>query len=234
VVDTRNAAGSTGPIGGPYLSGSKGRTFPIANLCGLPSGAQAYSLNFTAIPHVPIGYLSTYPTGQGQPVVSTLNAPTGAVTANAAIIEAGANGSIDVYSSNDTDLVIDVNGYFGAPGAGGLALYTVTPCRVEDTRNPPGTELNGKLVVDAVTSPCATPASAQALVLNATVVPSVDLGFLTLWPDGISQPLASTLNAEDGAVTSNMGIVPTTNGSVDVFSSSATHVILDVSSYFAP
>ena len=49
-------------------------------------------------------------------VVSTLNAPTGTVTANAALVPAGTGGDIEVFPSNDTDLVIDVNGYFAAPG----------------------------------------------------------------------------------------------------------------------
>ena len=48
------------------------------------------------------------------------------------------------------------------------------------------------------------------------------------------QPLASTLNAYDGLVTSNMAIIPTTNGSIDAYASQLTHLILDISGYFAP
>jgi hypothetical protein len=48
------------------------------------------------------------------------------------------------------------------------------------------------------------------------------------------KPSASTLNADDLAVTSNMAIVPTSNGVVNALASSATHVILDVYGYFAP
>ena len=59
--------------------------------------------------------------------------------------------------------------------------------------------------------------SAQAYVFNATVVPSGALGYLSLWPDGLGQPVVSTLNALDGFVTSNMAIVPTQNGSIDAF-----------------
>src|ERR1035438_6061075 len=56
---------------------------------------------------------------------------------------------------------------------------------------------------------------------------------LTLWPDGESQPLISTLNAIDGAITSNMAIVPNLNGSIDAFASGITQLILDISSYGA-
>ncbi len=71
-------------------------------------------------------------------------------------------------------------------------------------------------------------------MLNATVVPPGPLGYLTLWSDAQAQPFVSTLNALDGAITSNLAIVPTTNGSIDALASDPTHLILDISSYFAP
>ena len=77
-------------------------------------------------------------------------------------------------------------------------------------------------------------AQAQAYVLNASVVPDGPLGYLTLWPDGVQQPLASTLNALDGFLTNNMAIVPTNNGKIDAFASGTTQLILDISAYFAP
>ena len=84
----------------------------MLSACGIPSTAQAYSLNFTAIPQGPLGYLSVWPAGQTQPLVSTLNAPTGTVTANAAIVPAGIGGAISIYVSNSTDVLFDINGYF--------------------------------------------------------------------------------------------------------------------------
>jgi hypothetical protein len=55
-----------------------------------------------------------------------------------------------------------------------------------------------------------------------------------MWPQGESQPLVATLNALDGAITSNMAIVPTTNGSISVYATSPTHLVLDIFGYFAP
>ena len=82
--------------------------------------------------------------------------------------------------------------------------------------------------------PCAIPADAQAVVLNATVVPPGFLGYLTLWPDGLGRPVVSTLNSYDGAITSNMAIVPILDGIIDAFTTDTTDLILDISSYFAP
>jgi len=170
-------------------------------------------------------------------VVSTLNNPTAAVVANAAIVPAAPNGDIDVYVDNSTDVIIDINGYFGAPGQGGLSMYPVEPCRVLDTRSVgSGQPFTGMLnpPVNVVGSACAPPSSAQAYIFNATVVPSGRLDYLTLWPDGSDQPDVSTLNASDGAVTSNMAVVPTSNGSINAFASGTTQLILDISGYFAP
>ena len=119
--------------------------------------------------------------------------------------------------------------------AGGLSLYNLTPCRVVDTRNPPGAPpFSGAQNTTVVGALCGADASAQAYVLNATVVPPGPVLYLSLWPEGQPQPNVSTLNALDGAVTSNMAIVPTTNGSVSEYASGPTQLILDISGYFAP
>ena len=233
VVDTRLA---TGPLGGPALAANSSRTFPIqSSPCNLPATAQAYSMNFTAVPQGPLGFLTTWPADQAQPLVSTLNANLGGVTANAAIVPAAANGDISVFVSNPSDVVIDVNGYFAPPAAGGLSLYALTPCRILDTRTAPVKPPTASpFDINAVLSGCGAPATAQSFVLNATVVPPGPFGFLTLWPQGTTQPLVSTLNAIDGAITSNMAIVPTTNGLVSAFGSHPVQLILDMSGYFAP
>ncbi len=120
IADTRNPDGD---LGGPFLTGNLERDFPLLQSPCIPQGisAQAYSLNITAVPHPDgqrLGYLTVWPKGQSQPTVSTLNNPTGTIVANGAIVPAGASGAIAVYPNNDTDLLIDINGYFAAPGHG--------------------------------------------------------------------------------------------------------------------
>jgi len=157
------------------------------------------------------------------------------VVANAAIVPAGVGGDISVYASDDTDVIIDVNGYFGpSGGTGGLSLYNVTPCRVSDSRSGGGSPYSGERTVRIEGAACAVPAEARAFVFNATAIPSGSLGFLGLWPDGSSQPLVSTLNSWDGWVVSNLAIVPTSNGSVDTYLSNPAQLVLDLFGYFAP
>jgi len=75
----------------------------------------------------PLSYLTLWPTGQGQPLVSTLNSFCGIVVANAAIVPAGFNGAVSMYVTDPTDVILDIDGYFDA--AGTYAFYPVQPCR---------------------------------------------------------------------------------------------------------
>jgi hypothetical protein len=170
--------------------------------------------------------------GPTRPLASTLNAPYQAVTANASILLAGTSGDISVYSTDETDLVIDINGYFAPAGNGGLSFYTVIPCRALDTRSA-GPPFTGPLDIDVEASECGVPASAQAVAANATVVPVSSLAYLSLWPQGESQPLVSTLNS-GGSVVPNMAILTLNNGAVSAFATQSTQLVLDVFGYFAP
>ena len=240
IADTRNPAGL---LGGPAIAANASRDFPvISSSCGVPANAQAYSMNATVVPSGPLGYLTLWPTGQTQPFVSTLNAITGAVVANAAIVPAGTNGSISAFVSNQSHLVLDINGYFAPPGAANAQrFFAVTPCRLLDTREAAG-EFGGPVLAAGQArsyrlplASCGLPGAAAAFSLNATVVPTAALGFLTLWPTGSAQPNVSTLNAVEDAVVANAAIVPAgTAGAVSSFVTSQTHLILDTNGYFAP
>jgi hypothetical protein len=231
LVDTR-----INLLGSGTLNAGVGQTLPIlSSMCNLPASAQAYSLDFTVVPPGPLGFLTAYPTGMTRPLVATLNDLSGTVTANAAIVPAGAGGGIDVYATNSTDLVVDVNGYFAAPGAGGWSFYNVPPRRVLDTRQPPGAPaFSGELDVNVLGTACGARPAAGAYVFNATVVPSGSLGYLTMWPQGTTRPAVATLNALDGAITNNMAIVPANNAQISVYATNPTQLILDLFGYFAP
>ena len=235
VFDTRSQQGY---LGGPSLHGTQERDFPVLwSNCQIPTDAQAYSLNLTVVPWQgkPLGYLSVWAAGGNQPVVSTLNNPTATVVANAAIVPAGFGGAIAVYPSQNTDLVADINGYFAAPGEGGLSLYSMVPCRVLDTRSNGGAfQEQRNPPVNVAASPCEIPSGAGGYVFNATVLPVGGLGYLTLWPDGQAQPVVSTLNATDGITASNMAVLPAEDGEIDAYASGITQLILDISGYFAP
>jgi hypothetical protein len=134
LVDTRGAAvGFDGiaPFIGPSIPGAATVTFPvqsyseaIANTTPAPCGsissiAEAYSFNVTVIPYAggAANYVTVWPAGSAQPVVSTLDDTQGMIVVNAVIVAAGEAGSVSLYNSGPAtiDVIIDMNGYFAAP-----------------------------------------------------------------------------------------------------------------------
>jgi hypothetical protein len=245
LVDSRDN-GRGGSFGPPSLAGGTSRDIPVQQgNCAIPASARAYSVNMTVVPAGFLGFLSLYPTGTTRPVVSTLNSWNGRVVANAAIVPAGTSGGITVYASDNTHIIIDINGYFvPASQPEGLAFYPVTPCRVADTRagggkagdyGPPSLAAGGTRTMSLPASGCGVPFNALAFALNVTAVPRGVLSYITTWPGGQAQPLASTLNSFDGQVVANAAIVPAgVNGGVSFFASDATDLVVDVTGYFAP
>jgi hypothetical protein len=112
-ADTRPGEGRTGGFGPPFFAAGQTREIPVPqSVCGIPSTARAYSLNVTVVPHGPLSYLSIWPAGFERPLVSTLNSFDGRVVANAAIVPAGTDGAINVFVTNPSDVILDINGYF--------------------------------------------------------------------------------------------------------------------------
>ncbi|HEY6341553.1 MAG TPA: tail fiber domain-containing protein [Bryobacteraceae bacterium] len=120
VVDTRTGQLYTGnpSFGPPTLAGGTTRAFPIqANgNCNIPSIAQGYSFDVAVVPQGVLGFVTMWPYGSAQPFTSVLNDNLGTVLDEATIAPAGDDtyGSVNVYVTQTTDLVIDINGYFAA------------------------------------------------------------------------------------------------------------------------
>jgi hypothetical protein len=232
LVDTRNA---TGAFGGPSMTAGSTRSFTLPNSpCGLPLVAYAYSLNITVVPQNKLGYLTVWPTGLPQPLVSTLNSLDGRIVANAAIVPAGSNGAISVYVTDQTEVIIDVNGYFGAAGgSGALTFVPVNPCRAVDTRSSHILAANSTNSFPVASNSCGVPTTAAAYSLNATVIPTTTLDYLTLYPTGAPPPNVSTLNSSNGQVVANAAIVPAGTGSaITAYVTNQTQLILDINGYF--
>src|SRR5688572_4610501 len=126
VVDTRPGSAFAGAFGQPNLIGNADRTFPIqaSATCSIPSIAKAYSFNVTIVPFGFLDYITVWPTGQTRPNASTLNGYVNTVIANAAIVPAGTSGSVDVYASQNTHLIMDINGYYAQQSGIALAQGT--------------------------------------------------------------------------------------------------------------
>jgi hypothetical protein len=120
-------------------------------------------------------------------------------------------------------------------------LYTVSPCRVFDTRlvgaQTTGVPLTCGMTYDftMVGGTCGVPSGARAISLNTAVVTPTAQGGLLLFASGLPVPLTSTLNYVKGLTVANNAVASLGAGgklSVRCTGSGTTHVILDVNGYF--
>jgi len=115
VADTR---GNGAPIQGGIFSNGQARNWTVWNICGIPSGADAISVNFSVVSPAatPLGaFLLAWPTGQPPPPTAIMTYGPGAtVISNAAIVPLSGSGQLTVNVSHSTHIVMDVNGYFSA------------------------------------------------------------------------------------------------------------------------
>jgi bacillolysin len=117
-------------------------------------------------------------------------------------------------------------------------FYTVTPCRVFDTRT--STVMSsGATRVFNITGVCGIPSSAKAVSVNVTTVNPTSQGNVTFFPGGVGRPTASTLNFQVGTTRANNAILvlaPDGTGTLQGFAfvsgSGTVDAILDVTGYF--
>jgi hypothetical protein len=113
VVDTRNANGVNG---GPIVASGTQRSFAVRGVCGVPTSAKAISLNLAITGMNAGGYITLWPSGQTQPVVSSINfSGTEPALANGAIVGLSTNTQdLSAYdgSNSAVHIIIDVTGYF--------------------------------------------------------------------------------------------------------------------------
>jgi len=121
------------------------------------------------------------------------------------------------------------------------SFYTLTPCRVADTRNASGAYGGPFLFATNIrsftlTGRCGIPATAKAIATNITVTAGTAAGFLTLYPGGSVLPSVSAINYRTRQTRANNILVALgVSGDLLVrcFQPSGTvHFILDVTGYF--
>jgi hypothetical protein len=128
-------------------------------------------------------------------------------------------------------------GFGPAPAVSGAArFYTLTPCRLADTRIGAPPLRPNVLTFFGLAARCGVPPTARALAVNVTATEPTDFGHLTLFPEGVAAPTASTINFRPGRTRANNAIVPlSSTGDVRVLAGitpgASVHLVLDVFGY---
>ena len=237
VLDTRRVA---------TFNAGETRTFTVPGA----AGASAVALNLTAVTTTP-GFWQVYAKGTRAPATSNLNSPAGpsAAIANQAIVAVDASGAISIFSENGGDLIIDLVGtYTGAaasPSTTGLFVPMSTPTRIVDTRiarlNPLGgttrPSMNTSFEVPVSTNAAIGRADVSAVVVNATTVDALGIGYLTVGTAGSTDPASlpktSTMNVVRPAqMLANHAIVPVSERGFSMFTQPGGHLLADLAGYF--
>ena len=136
VADTRSgSAQGLRTVTKQRIGGNTTLQLQLTNLPGgitPSSGIGAVSLNVTAVNTTADkfgGYVTTYPCGS-IPDVSSLNFVSNQIVPNAVIAPLSANGTICFFAYGQTDLIVDLNGYFPT----GAGFTPMSPVRLFDTR----------------------------------------------------------------------------------------------------
>lgn len=141
--------------------------------------------------------------------------------------------------ADDETITVTVNET--VPPAAALAFYTVTACRVADTRTAAGPQGGPALAANAVRTfvfagGCGVPPTAKAVSINVTVTQADAPGDLRLYPGGTPAPPTSTINYSAGRTRANSAVLALgASGDLSVLCaqpSGSVHLVLDVNGYF--
>ncbi|MEN9507177.1 MAG: hypothetical protein RI958_3103, partial [Actinomycetota bacterium] len=249
VFDTRQtepqgAVGVSKQPYGPYPGENLILRVRVTDIPGVTPGVDkvgAVALNVTVTDTEGPGFVTVYPCGDRRPGTSNLNFVAKQTVPNLVIAPVDDQGRVCLYSSARTNLIADISGWF-YKGVG-MAMAGSEPTRLFDTR--PG-EANGAAAVQKipvgpnnilkvkVAGRAGVPLSGVgAVALNVTATESGLPGFVTVFPCG-DLPMASSVNFAAGQTVPNSVIAPVSaNGEVCFFANTNTHLVADVSAWFA-
>lgn len=202
---------------------------------------QALVVNITAARPLGGGYLQAITTGAVGSTHSNVNYTTGTASANTAIVPITGPGSMSIFVSRSSDVIVDVVGYITAASAPtntkGL-FVPITPGRAYNSRTGPafGVGESRTIQLSGLTpAPLpSVPANAVGVSANLTVVSPPNVGFLTVYP-GPTQPSTSNVNFSPGKTVANAALLAVSGtGSVIATMSKAGHVLIDINGYFTP
>jgi YVTN family beta-propeller protein len=214
------------------LAAGSAMSLPIVGVGGVPTDAVAVAVNITMVNSRSAGYVTASPSGRPRPAVSNVNAEqVGQTVATAAVVGIGAAGSIDVFSSVETDLIVDLSGvWIPAVSATSGRFVPVAPSRVFDSRNRGRLDDGSQVEIDLRS----VAPGASAVVLNLTATDAESAGYVTVRPAEADRSAVSNLNiAGPQNTVANVAIVPVgSNGAVSASVFRSMHLIVDIAGYF--
>ena len=230
VLDTRSGLGAAKvrvPAGGTV-------DLPVAGAGIVPTtGASAVALDISAAAPSGGGWLTAYPTGSTRPATAHVGYEAATSMTGMVVSRLGVGGKVTIHSSAETDLLVDVVGWFRT----GADHVAVTPARIVDTRSGLGAPVGRVAAGTTVTVPVLGRGGVPTVGVSAVsvtltpVAPSATTS-VTAYQSGTTRPGSATLTVPTGRTRTNWVVVPVgADGSITVHTSAATNVVVDVQGY---
>jgi len=239
ILDTRSGTGAPQAPLGPNQS----LTLQVTGRGGVSaSGVSAVVMNVTAVQGTLPSYLTVWPADVSQPLASNLNFTPGEDIPNLVTVKLSASGQVKIYNNaGSVDVVADVVGWYGdGTATSGARLQPLAPTRILDTRNgtgaPQASVGQGQALNLQVAGRGGVPTSGvSAVLLNVTATQGTLPSYLTVWPSGIPQPLASNLNFSPGEDIPNLVAVGVgSGGQVSIYNNAGSvGVVADVVGWYS-
>ncbi len=197
-------------------------TVKLAGVGELPADATAVSLNLTVTNTRSAGFLTAYPCDEPRPLASNVNFTSDNTVAGAAIVPLAADGTVCVYTSAATHLIVDVLGSF----SGTDAYIRAGPTRLTDTRDLGSA---GLLAHNPLRVQLPPEVAGAAAILNVTAVSGPLAGFVAVYRCGDPVPGTSNVNFPASGVVPNLVIAQAdAGGGVCLFANQPTHLVVDL------
>jgi hypothetical protein len=240
ILDTRTSNGGHDYPLGPGQT----LTLQVSGRGGVPSSdVSAVMLNVTVTDATASSFLAVWPAGLTRPTVSNINFHAGEALPNLVEVALGSTGGVSFFNAAGTvDVIADVEGWVGdnTNSFGNAGLFdALPPTRILDTRTGNGGHEfplgAGETLTLQVAGRGNVPSSdAGAVTMNVTVANATAASYLTVWPTGVTRPVASNLNFAAGETIPNRVTVGLgSGGQVNFYNALGNvNVIADVNGFF--
>ena len=235
ILDTRTGGAAT------KLTATKPRAIQVAGVGGVPPTAIGVTGTVTVVAATVGGYLYLGPESTTPPTSSAMNFTAGQVIANGFTLALNAQGqlyAIDQATSGQTDILIDVTGYF-LPGSSANTYHAITPTRVANSLSSIGIK---RLAAGSAQKLClvastGVSASTVAVTGNLVAINPTSGGYLALTPVVTSPLTTSSVNFLAGNIRA-AGVTTPTSGNcfVIVYNAPAGNyvdAIFDLTGYYS-
>ena len=241
---TDNWKGKARPVGGGDPVHLKISGFPSDT--PVAADASAVVVNVTAVDPDAAGFVTVWDCDDARPLASSVNlkARSDSLNAvpNAVIAKLSATGEICLFTTQTTDLVVDIAGWFPKVST----FNSFSPKRVLETRPEPAINYTGTgapaggtvlhVPMKDAAGNTVVPAGSKAVAVNVTAIEAASAGTLTVWDCKGSAPSTTNLTLIPNSTIPNLVLasLDTTAAASEIciLTSAATDLVVDVAGFF--